>query len=114
MDMGTHEYGRAEVQRAKARHATIPTLDDLKAESDMVTMADGALVPASLVARGEQGWDGEQDRDSTQAARLAELVKDMDRFVKRWQDGTDSDAFSAAQLSALWTAIRAITQAGRS
>lgn len=65
MNMGTHEYGRdphlpedMEAQRARARQATVPTLGELIASSDMVTGPDGALLPASVAARGDAGCDG--------------------------------------------------------
>lgn len=105
-----------EAQRAQARQATVPTLGELVAANamNMVTTEAGASMPAKLAARGDDGWEFDSDRDSEKAARLAGLVKDMDRMVGRYNAGQDSDTFLAAQMASLWQAIRKITQGSQS
>jgi len=114
MDMGTHDYGRAEEQRATARRATVPTLDSLKATSDMVTTPTGATMPAKLAARGEEGWEFDADRDSEKAAKLADLVKDMDRSVVAWLADSMATCEEAERIMGLWLDIRKITKGGQS
>lgn len=137
---GTHDYGRqrtaydrlvmdglaphvmggnptpeeAEVQRAMARQATVPTLGELVAENamNMVATETGALVPAVLAARGDDGWEFDSDRDSEKAARLAGLVKDMDIMCEHVVAAHIPGA--ALKLAEQWQAIRRITQGGQS
>jgi hypothetical protein len=89
-----------------------PSLDELKAGSDMVTGPDGALMPKVLADRGQRGWDGADgapaDRDSGEAAKLAGLVRDMDGFADE-VIFNDLDGM-ARVLADQWQAIRKITQ----
>lgn len=141
IDQGTHDYGRGpinkaailrsgpkvidsllhsgasddtEAQRAQARQATVPTLAELMADSDMVTTDAGAMVPAKLAARGDAGWEFDVDRDSEMAAKLADLVKALDSLAERYRAGQLFDAFTARQAIGIWEAIRRITQGGQS
>lgn len=111
---GTHDYGRAEAQRAKAHQATVPTLAELMAESDMVTTDAGTTMPAKLAARGDQGWEFDVDRDSEVAARLADLVKDMDATCEEIMRRNPHTHLELRALARRWQAIRRITQGGQS
>lgn len=77
---------------------------------DMVTMSDGTILPRKLAQRGEAGWDGEEDRDSAQAAKLAELVRDMDGSVTAWLADSSASVEEAERIMGLWVDIRKITQ----
>lgn len=105
------EYDAA--QAARMREA-IPTLAEAMAADTWVTGADGSLMPKRLADRGEQGWDGPSgaaaDRDSTQAARLAVLVKDMDAKVLAWLSDADQGIDEAEDICRTWQSIRKITQ----
>ena len=114
MEMGTHDYDWTEAQRAKARQDTVPSLDSLKAKSDMVTMPGGAVMPARLAARGGAGWEFDADRDSEKAAQLAGLVADMDRSVAAWLSDSMATYEEAERIMGLWQDIRKITQGGQS
>lgn len=111
---GGHDYLAAEVQRAHgARRATVQPLAELMAEVPMVTGPDGALLPPKVAARGDRGWDGsDTDRDSDVAARLAVLVKDMDRMCAL-VTALDTATPDARVLAEQWQAIRALTKDGR-
>jgi hypothetical protein len=89
-----------------------PSLDELKADSDMVTGPDGALMPKVLADRGQRGWDGADgapaDRDSGEAAKLAGLVRDMDTMCAHVVATQIPGA--ALKLANQWQAIRKITQ----
>lgn len=86
-----------------------PSLGELKAASDMVATADGALMPARLAARGERGWDGaDANRDSGDSAKLATLVRQMDQMADDVVN--ERQAYSAIRLANHWQAIRKITR----
>lgn len=71
------------------------------------------VMPGNLGARGDAGWLDDGDRDSTQAAKLAELVKDMDASVRRWLDDSSATCEEAERIMGLWQAIRKITQSNQ-
>lgn len=129
MSEGIHEYGKtdpfalpddmdarvlaeAEAQRVKARQATVPTLAEVMSAMPMVAMPDGAVMPAKLADR-PGGWGGDEDRDSNQAAKLADLVRRLDSLATVWTDGpSDLDAVRwADDMATTWINIRKITRA---
>lgn len=72
------------------------------------------IMPDNLAARGGAGWLDDGDRDSGQAARLAELVKDMDavcaEILAREVMSGDLELRAVARR---WQAIRKITQSNQ-
>jgi len=103
------EMGQEDPRRA----AKLAELAHMQATSDMVTPWEGhGCMPARLAVRGPESFDNEAslDRDSAQAAELAEHVKDLDTLISRFRAGELSDSQVAAQAAHLWTAIRDITQ----
>lgn len=112
MEMGVGRYGRDEkAEERRARRQSVPTFDELSKAHPLTRMPDGALMPQVLVARGDAGWDGDGDRDSEQAARLAELVRDMDVMCRVVVESHVPGA--AFKLAMQWQAIRAITQSNQ-
>lgn len=77
------------------------------------------IMPDKLASR-ESGWGDDGDRDSTQAAKLSALVRDMDASVAAWREeweGFDLDegdavlmAEEADRIMSIWQAIRVITR----
>lgn len=74
----------------------------------MVTLSDGAMMPAKMAAHGDHGWGTDEDRDSTQVARLAELVRDMDASVSAWLADSAATEEEAERIMGLWLDIRRI------
>lgn len=85
MDMGTADYGNAELARARAAQERIPTLADVRDRADMHMTADGSLMPGKLQAR-QGGWGEEGDRDSEQAAKTRAYVTLLDEMADQWLD----------------------------
>lgn len=110
MMSGVHDYDRA--QRAAMRRESVPTLAEVMAASPMVTVdqpdGEGGLAPARLPSFG---WAADGDRDSTQAAELAELVRKMDVMCEHVM--TVHIPGAALKLAAQWQAIRKITQSNQ-
>lgn len=67
------------------------------------------IMPPLLAARA-LGWGDDEDRDSTRAARLAVLVRDMDESVAAWLADPYASVEEAERIMGLWQAIRKITQ----
>lgn len=106
MQEGVHEYGQDLDPRA---YRKVPSLDELKAASPMVSTPEGALMPAKLAGR-VTGWGEDEDRDSEQASKLSGLVKDMDESVARWLASSDATLEEAERIMGLWQDIRKITR----
>lgn len=69
------------------------------------------VMPGNLGARGDAGWLDDGDRDSTQAAKLAELVKDMDATCAEiLAREVSSGQLELRAVARRWQAIRKITQ----
>lgn len=86
------------------RRDAIPTLAEVKAAGPMVTVDGQGIAPAKLPGFGWQ----QEDRDSADAARLAELVRGMDVMCEHVM--TVHIPGAALKLAAQWQAIRKITQ----
>lgn len=108
MESGTHDYVAAQI--AAERRDSIPTLAEVKAITAMVKLPGGGIAPAKLP---DFGWaaDVDGDRDSTQAAELAELVRQMDIMCDHVMVVHLPGA--ALKLAAQWQAIRKITQSNQ-
>lgn len=89
MDMGTH---------------------DPKRQGDWSHLHSFAVPHPKLTDRGDRGWLSDEDRDSAQAAKLRELVSEMDTRVAAWLSDSMATDDDAEYICGLWVAIRQITQ----
>lgn len=103
MEMGSHDPIR---DVANIRRDNIPTLAEVKAAVPMVTTAEGTLVPTNFPDLADP-----DDRDSGQAAELAELVRQMDDLAREVVFN-DLDGM-ARVLADQWQKIRKITQSNQ-
>lgn len=99
-------------QMAAERRDAVPTLAEIKAAMPMVAVeqpdGEGGIAPAKLP---DFGWAADGDRDSTQAAELAELVRQMDIMCEHVMTAHIPGA--ALKLAGQWQAIRKITQSNQ-
>lgn len=118
MQMGSGDLGRPrrpfelpvdmdDRVRASVARDNIPTLAEVKAAVPMVGLSDGGLVPG--------GWpvlaDPDTDRDSGEAAELADLVRHMDVMCEHIVVVHIPGA--ALKLATQWQKIRKITQSNQ-
>lgn len=72
------------------------------------------IMPDTLAARGDAGWLDDGDRDSGQAARLAELVREMDAACAEiLAREVSSGQLELRAVARRWQAIRKITQSNQ-
>lgn len=127
MEMGTHDT-RGPIDKAAITSKRIDSLfDSVQVNPTLAATYQRRCVeghdlcwmhPAEpgregIVAGPAVRFGDDADRDSTKAARLAELVKRMDRLVSEWQVRSDIDPCYWADTVALtWKEIRTLTQEG--
>lgn len=117
MDVGTHEYGRDAVAHPQG-HAIERERQGIFCHTcgkwiKWPEPQSYAVMPDRLANRGDRGWLDDGDRDSTQAAKLAELVRDMDVSVPAWLGDSMGTIEEAERIMGLWLDIRKITQGNR-
>lgn len=91
MDIGTHDY------------ADQPGMGE-----GWVILPGGGIVPTKLDRQA--GWLADEDRDSTLAARLRELVTSLDVLTADYVRGGVDPKDGADRMAQLWINIRKITQ----